>query len=63
MTSGAPGQLESPEQIHEYLLEELHQRQAEWTQAPEEDSDVARDRFLDALLLVNILSRTLGSSA
>jgi hypothetical protein len=51
----APKCLQSPthrQQIEEALLAELRRREKEWLRASEENRDRARQRFLDALLLL-----------
>jgi hypothetical protein len=41
--------------IEEALLDELRLREDEWLRASEESRDMARQRFLDALFLLQLL--------
>ena len=46
---------QSKQDIESQLLEELSLRQTEWRRASEGDRDVARQRFMNALLVFNSL--------
>jgi hypothetical protein len=55
MSDGAPRTAKNREQVETELLETLRRRQHEWTTAPEDRRDYARQRFMNALQDFNSL--------
>ena len=50
---GEARQLKTKHEVEFELLEELEFRQVEWTRASEEDRDVTRQRYMNALQAFN----------
>jgi hypothetical protein len=55
MTGNCAKPQKTRERIENELLEDLRQKRAEWIKASEDNRDLARQRFINALLIFDIV--------